>query len=40
MGKWDARAVVSSRDEIGQLARDFNAMTEQLLEQRDRMIQS
>ncbi len=39
-GKWDARATVSSADEIGQLARDFNGMTEQLVEQRDRMIQA
>jgi two-component system, NtrC family, nitrogen regulation sensor histidine kinase NtrY len=39
-GKWDTRATVSSGDEIGQLARDFNGMTEQLLEQRDRMIQA
>jgi two-component system, NtrC family, nitrogen regulation sensor histidine kinase NtrY len=40
LGKWDARAKVSSSDEVGQLARDFNAMTEQLVEQRDRMIQA
>ena len=40
MGKWDARAQVSSSDEVGQLARDFNRMTEQLVEQRDRMIQA
>jgi two-component system, NtrC family, nitrogen regulation sensor histidine kinase NtrY len=39
-GKWGTRATVSSSDEIGQLARDFNGMTEQLLEQRDRMIQA
>jgi two-component system nitrogen regulation sensor histidine kinase NtrY len=39
-GKWDTRATVSSADEIGQLARDFNRMTEQLVEQRDRMIQA
>jgi two-component system, NtrC family, nitrogen regulation sensor histidine kinase NtrY len=39
-GNWDTRAVVSSSDEIGQLARDFNGMTEQLVEQRDRMIQA
>jgi two-component system nitrogen regulation sensor histidine kinase NtrY len=31
---------VSSSDEVGQLARDFNGMTEQLVEQRDRMIQA
>jgi two-component system nitrogen regulation sensor histidine kinase NtrY len=40
MGKWDTRANVSSSDEVGQLARDFNGMTEQLVEQRDRMIQA
>ena len=39
-GKWDTRATVESRDEVGQLARDFNRMTEQLVEQRDRMIQA
>ena len=40
MGQWDTRAQVSSSDEVGQLARDFNGMTEQLVEQRDRMIQA
>jgi len=40
MGKWDTRANVSSSDEVGQLARDFNGMTQQLVEQRDRMIQA
>ncbi len=39
-GNWDAHASVSSSDEVGQLARDFNGMTEQLREQRDRMIQA
>jgi two-component system nitrogen regulation sensor histidine kinase NtrY len=39
-GNWDTRASVSSSDEVGQLARDFNGMTEQLTEQRDRMIQA
>jgi two-component system nitrogen regulation sensor histidine kinase NtrY len=39
-GKWDTRATVSSNDEVGQLARDFNRMTEQLVEHRDRMIQA
>jgi two-component system nitrogen regulation sensor histidine kinase NtrY len=39
-GNWDARAPVESRDEVGQLAEDFNRMTEQLVEQRDRMIQA
>ena len=39
-GKWDARAPVCSSDEVGRLAEDFNRMTEQLVEQRDRMIQA
>ncbi len=39
-GKWDARAPVSSNDEIGQLARDFNQMTEQLVDSRNRMMQA
>jgi two-component system nitrogen regulation sensor histidine kinase NtrY len=39
-GKWDTRAAIESRDEVGQLAQDFNRMTEQLVEQRDRMIQA
>jgi len=39
-GKWDTRAAVHSSDEVGQLARDFNRMTEQLVEHRDRMIQA
>jgi two-component system nitrogen regulation sensor histidine kinase NtrY len=39
-GNWDTRASVSSSDEVGQLARDFNGMTEQLREQRHRMIQA
>ncbi len=39
-GKWGTRATVSSSDEVGQLARDFNDMTQQLVEQRDRMIQA
>jgi nitrogen fixation/metabolism regulation signal transduction histidine kinase len=39
-GNWDARAPIESTDEVGQLAQDFNRMTEQLVEQRDRMIQA
>lgn len=39
-GKWNTRATAGSRDEVGQLARDFNRMTEQLIEHRDRMIQA
>ena len=40
LGKWETRAKVASSDEVGQLARDFNHMTEQLVEHRDRMIQA
>lgn len=39
-GNWQTRAPIESRDEVGQLARNFNHMTEQLVEQRDRMIQA
>src|SRR6202044_2791478 len=39
-GNWDARARIDSTDEVGQLGQDFNRMTEQLVEQRDRMIQA
>jgi signal transduction histidine kinase len=39
-GDLSARVEVLSRDEIGELARTFNRMTEQLLEQRDRAIQA
>ena len=39
-GDWSTRAAVNSKDEVGQLARDFNDMTEQLAQQRDRMIQA
>ncbi|PYV36603.1 MAG: hypothetical protein DMG09_16830 [Acidobacteria bacterium] len=39
-GDWSARVDVRSRDEIGGLARAFNGMTQQLLEQRDRLVQA
>ena len=39
-GDWTARAPVESRDDIGQLAADFNTMTEQLIDTRERMLQS
>jgi signal transduction histidine kinase len=39
-GHWEARVEVRSRDEIGELARAFNAMTRQLVEQRERLVQA
>jgi len=39
-GNWNARVEMASRDEIGELARAFNSMTLQLVEQRDRLVQS
>ncbi len=39
-GNWDARVTIHSRDEIGTLAGAFNQMTEQLAEQRERLIQT
>jgi nitrogen fixation/metabolism regulation signal transduction histidine kinase len=39
-GNWGATVVTSSADEIGQLARAFNRMTHELLEQRERLVQA
>ncbi len=39
-GNWETRVEIRSRDEIGQLARAFNQMTAQLVEQRDRAVQA
>ncbi len=39
-GDWETRAEVRSSDEVGQLARDFNGMTEQLVDQKKRMLQA
>ncbi len=39
-GNWNARVEVRGRTEIAQLARAFNHMTEQLIEQRERLIQA
>jgi two-component system, NtrC family, nitrogen regulation sensor histidine kinase NtrY len=39
-GKWDVRVQPSSEDEIGRLAAAFNRMTEELISQRDRLVQS
>jgi len=39
-GDWNARVAVASHDELGELARSFNSMTEQLIGQRDRLLQA
>jgi signal transduction histidine kinase len=39
-GNWHARVEIASRDEIGELARAFNSMTLQLVEQRDHLVQA
>ena len=39
-GAWGTRVNVGGSDEIGQLARAFNQMTQQLTEQRERLIQT
>jgi two-component system, NtrC family, nitrogen regulation sensor histidine kinase NtrY len=39
-GHWETRVALDSEDEIGDLARGFNRMTEQLVEQRDRLVQA
>ncbi|MBL0160943.1 MAG: HAMP domain-containing protein [Bryobacterales bacterium] len=39
-GDWSTRVPVTSEDEIGELARSFNTMTAQLIEQRDRALQA
>ncbi len=39
-GNWNTRVVVRGSDEIGQLARSFNQMTQQLVDQRERLIQA
>lgn len=39
-GNWETRAAIGSRDEIGRLAEDFNRMTAQLVEQKQRMVQA
>ncbi len=39
-GDWSVRLPVATDDDIGQMARSFNRMTEQLVEQRDRALQA
>jgi two-component system, NtrC family, nitrogen regulation sensor histidine kinase NtrY len=39
-GDWDARVKVPSKDELGELAGAFNTMTQQLIDQRDRLVQA
>ena len=39
-GNWNARVAVRGGDEIGQLAASFNQMTQELVEQRERLIQA
>ncbi|HTS29682.1 MAG TPA: ATP-binding protein [Bryobacteraceae bacterium] len=39
-GNWGATVEVVSKDEIGQLARTFNRMTHELVEQRERLVQA
>jgi two-component system nitrogen regulation sensor histidine kinase NtrY len=39
-GNWDTQVKISSHDEVGELAQSFNHMTQQLSEQRDRLVQS
>ncbi|NDQ55652.1 MAG: HAMP domain-containing protein [Acidipila sp.] len=38
-GDWSARVPVTSHDEIGELAEAFNQMTQELMEQRERLVQ-
>jgi two-component system nitrogen regulation sensor histidine kinase NtrY len=39
-GNWNTRVVVRGTDEIGQLAQSFNRMTQELVDQRERLIQA
>jgi signal transduction histidine kinase len=39
-GNWDTTVEAVSSDEVGQLARAFNRMTHELVEQRDRLVQA
>ncbi|OLC90526.1 MAG: hypothetical protein AUH86_22730 [Acidobacteria bacterium 13_1_40CM_4_58_4] len=39
-GNWDAQVPVTSADELGALAESFNRMTRELLEQKERLVQT
>ena len=39
-GNWNTRVAVRGTDEIGQLAQSFNRMTQELVDQRERLIQA
>jgi two-component system nitrogen regulation sensor histidine kinase NtrY len=39
-GRWDVQVEPASNDEVGELARSFNRMTGQLVEQRERLVQA
>jgi len=39
-GNWNVRVEARSKDELGELARAFNKMTQQLVEQRNRLVQT
>jgi signal transduction histidine kinase len=39
-GNWNTRVATTSNDEIGELAESFNRMTHDLLDQRDRLVQT
>jgi signal transduction histidine kinase len=39
-GNWNSTVEVTSRDEVGQLAQAFNRMTHELVEQRQRLVQT
>jgi len=39
-GNWQTQVPVTSADELGELAQSFNRMTQEMLEQRERLVQS
>jgi len=40
VGDWDTQVEIASHDEVGELAASFNHMTQQLAQQRERLVQS